>query len=378
MGTSLACKFWVRSRKLPGVLVGNSIEGAIVTSVCYMDIYSCAARASEIHRFLVGYKASREEVNEALQRAQLRDVVEHRDGFYFLKGKDHLWARRIRFLEHSRRAWVRAREIASKVEASGLASAGLVTGSLAAENCDEHADIDFLFIYPAQRTWISFGLMRLLGKVPRLGLGNMCPNYALPDDHLEIQPQNLFTAWEIAKAVPMFGNDVYQAFVEANAWVREYLPNALPSLDRPIRSATQTTDHSLIKRAMASPAFQWFEQREKRRKWKRDKQDVGIDIEKRYAKGSVDRHAPTRPFQALCELRYRMDLFGLEQHPLYAKIHEASNLLGTEMNQWGEKELKSDSTTSVTVASEQQSPKHKQEEEIAVRHGTTSATTTSL
>ena len=304
-----------------------------------MDIYSCAARASEIHRYLVGYQASQEEVNACLNTPIVRDLIDEREGFYFLKGKDHLWARRVRFLEHSRKGWVRAREIADKIQRTGIATAGMVTGSLAAENCDEHADIDFLLIYPARRAWLSFGLVRLLGKVPKLGLSNMCPNYALPDDHLEIRPKNLFTAWEIAKAVPMFGMEVYQSFVEANAWVREFLPNALPTLDRPLPRNDATPDPAVLTKLTESRPFQWLEERERQRKWKRDERDVGVDLEKRYEKGSVDRHSPTRPFQTLCELRYRMDLFGLEKHPLYHQINEASGLLRTEMDHWGAKEI---------------------------------------
>src|SRR5688572_29156046 len=103
--------------------------------------------------------------------------------------------------------------MARKIERTGLATCGMVTGSLAADNADEHADIDFLFTYPKDRTWTSYAAVRLLAKVPGVGLGKLCPNYVLSEAKLEIKPQNLFTAWEVTKAVPLFGFDVYRAFV---------------------------------------------------------------------------------------------------------------------------------------------------------------------
>jgi hypothetical protein len=348
------------------VLKGDSIEGAIVSTICYLDIYACAPKPEEIHRFLVGRKASFDEVQQALNQSEiLRSTIGERDGFYFLKGKEHLWARRVRFLEHSQRAWLRAKDIARRVEATGLARAGLVTGSLAADNCDEHADIDFLFIYPGARTWTSFGLLRLLGKLPKLGLNAMCPNYALPDDRLEIKPQNIFTAWEIAKAVPMFGFDLYQDFVEANAWVREYLPNALPvtspSLEQPMKTNGVKRGHKVIRRLIKNPAFQWFEAKERKRKFKRDTRDVGVDMDGRYKAGSVDRHSPARPYQTLCELRYRMDLFGLEEHPLYEKLRVETTPLSEEMGRWGDAVIDRASSNIHDLATTQKEQSEKQD-----------------
>ena len=318
-----------------------------------MDIFACAARPSEIHRYLIGQQATLKDVMDRLEDGSLSKYLGSKEGLYFLKGKEHLWARRVRFLEHSRRGWKRARLIAEKIQKMGLASAGLVTGSLAAENCDEHADIDFLFIYPSKRTWLSFGVVRVLGKVPKLGLESMCPNYALPDDHLEIQPQNLFTAWEIAKAVPLFGHDVYHDFINANRWVRQYLPNALPDLDLSSTNLSTESSHSVLEKLTDTRAFRWLENSERRRKWSRDERDVGVNLDARFQEGSVDRHSPTRPFQTLSELRYRMDLFGLNTHPLYSDIQNAGVTLETEMGYWGKSELDS-STRSATTQNQQQ------------------------
>ena len=194
---------------------GSTLDGAIAATVAYLDVYACAARPAEIHKFLIGQKASRQQVDARLTNSEeLRDLLSEKDGFWFLRGKSHLVPRRIRFLEHSERFWPQAHRLARAVQRTGLSTCGMVTGSLAADNSDEHADIDFLFVYPAHRAWSSFALLRLLAKLPNL---QMCPNYAVPDDRLAIKPRNLFTAWEIAKAVPLFGYDVYAQMMRENA-----------------------------------------------------------------------------------------------------------------------------------------------------------------
>jgi hypothetical protein len=317
------------------LLFGSSLEGAIVATVAYCDVFAFAPRAREIHRFLIGKKATRAEVERALRESDvLKKYVAEREGCWFLIGKDHLAPRRVRFSKHSAALWPRARKIAALVERTGIALAGMVTGSLAADNADEHADIDFLFIYPRERTWTSFAWMRLMAKLPIAELGDLCPNYVLPSDRLEVQPQNLFTAWEVAKAVPMFGFDVFEQFLRANQWVSRYLPNALLELAPSIGPVRVERDPAWARAVTRSALFQKLEALEKKRKFGADRRDVGVDMHERQRQGSSDRHSPTRSFHTLSELRYRMDQLGIHDHPLYAEVDRATSMLRDEMTRW--------------------------------------------
>ena len=325
------------------LIEGDSLAGAIVTTVAYSDIFAFAPTVAEIQRFLIGWRADRRTVGEALRtNPELRRILGVRDDLWFFRGKDHLALRRTRFSKHSEYMWPRARQMADKVAGTGLASCGMVTGSLASNNADEHADIDFLFIYPRARTYLSFAAIRLLVHDPATGLAELCPNYCLPDDRLEIRPQNLFTAWEIAKAVPMFGFDMYARFAHANRWVRDYLPNALPILDAaaPASSVAATSVGRFADRLADFPLVRRFEDLERKRKQGTDRRDVGVDMDERAKQGSVDRHSPTRSFHTLSELRYRMDQHGLQAHPIYEEIDQATRVLGDEMTKWGAERIK--------------------------------------
>lgn len=317
---------------------GDSLDAAIVTTVAYFDVFAFAPRPREIYRFLVGKRATRQQVEQALRESPfLADRLGTRDGCWFMAGKDHLAPRRLRFAQHSAFLWPRARRMARVAERSGLALAGMITGSLAADNADEHADIDFLFIYPDERTWTSYASMRLLSKIPLLGLSDLCPNYVLSERRLEVRPQNLFTAWEIAKAVPMFGFSTFQRFIEANRWVARYLPNALPLLRAgpPEAPPAPRGDPWLVRKFTRSLPFRKLEGLEKKRKFGADRRAVGVDMNDRAKKGSMDRHSPTRSFHALSELRYRMNQLGIQDHPLYSEIDGATSMLADEMTRWG-------------------------------------------
>ncbi len=315
---------------------GATLEAAILATVAYCDVFAFAPYPGEIHRFLVGRRASRGEVEAALGSSPLlAERLGTRDGLYFLAGKGHLAPRRLRFSHLSASLWPSAREAAAAVARTGLARCGMVTGSLAADNADEHADVDFLFIYPAERAYLSYAGTRLMQRLPSRALARMCPNYALPDDRLQIRPQSLFTAWEIAKAVPMFGHDVYLQFIAANAWVRRYLPNALPHLDTPVEHLPRRAAPSLAARLSGTGLVRRLEAAESARKRRADERDVGVDMSRRLAEGSVDRHSPTRSYQALSELRYRMEHLGLEAHPLYAELAGTARGLEQEMVRWG-------------------------------------------
>ena len=315
---------------------GSSLEGAIVATVSYSDVFSFAPKSEEIHRFLIGHRASRAEVETALKTsASLQSLLSSREGYWFFKGKDHLAPRRKRFSMHSAQLWPKARHMARLVERSGLATCGMITGSLAADNADEHADIDFLFIYPGARTWTSFAAMRICAKLPLLGLESLCPNYVLSENRLTIKPQNLFTAWEIAKAVPMFGFELFERFIQANAWVQRYLPNAVPALASEAPSIPPRKDPALMRAVTESAPFGRLEAWERQRKFKNDKRDAGVDMKEREKKGSMDRHSPTRSFHTLSEWRYRMEGLGLVDHPIFAEVKETTSMLEDEMSEWG-------------------------------------------
>jgi hypothetical protein len=112
-----------------------------------------------------------------------------------------------------------------------------VTGSLAMASAVPEDDIDFLVISAADRLWLTRALVlsALLAwgvKRPDDGRSNypnlICANIFLSEADLAIADENLYIAHEICQMLPLLGERTYHAFLGANGWVKDYLPQWRP------------------------------------------------------------------------------------------------------------------------------------------------------
>jgi hypothetical protein len=89
-------------------------------------------------------------------------------------------------------------------------------------------DIDLLIVTAQNRVWLARGLVILIVHLARTFGVYFCPNYLIAEHRLELVEPSLFTAHELAQLVPLFGLDTYHRFLERNAWMTAFLPNASP------------------------------------------------------------------------------------------------------------------------------------------------------
>ncbi|MCL4390257.1 MAG: nucleotidyltransferase domain-containing protein [Patescibacteria group bacterium] len=141
-----------------------------------------------------------------------------------------LWeVRKIRedMAQHKERI---AREQVSKLAKIPTIMAVFLTGSVAAGNARDDADIDLMIITQPNSLWLTRLLMVIFLKMKKIygrGGNNICPNIFLDTNHLEIQNRNLYTAHEILQAKCLFDRGgIYRKWLGKNSWTKEYLPNA--------------------------------------------------------------------------------------------------------------------------------------------------------
>ncbi len=206
----------------------HSLDDAILRTLVYADVFDYPLTSAEIHRYLIGLRAS---------AAAIEDHLLHRDGhgarigsispFWFLAGRENLvWLRRERE-GHAERLWPAARHYGQCIATIPFVLMVALTGSLAMNNVGSpHDDIDLLIVTRNGRAWLARGLIVLLVRLARQrGIG-LCPNYILSERSLALREPSLFAAHELAQMMPLYGSSFYRRLLEANAWLAGYLPNA--------------------------------------------------------------------------------------------------------------------------------------------------------
>ena len=214
-----------------------SLERAVLETLAYSDIFDYPLRIEELHRYLP-LPIIRTELIEILNYRN--DLIKMVDGYYFLAGREHLIPLRQKREAASRPLYQRAVRYGRILGSLPFIRLVGLTGSLALQNCDETADIDYLLVAAHGRVWIARAFALLLGRLTALFGNTLCPNLIISDQALEWQQQDLYSARELCQMIPIFGsaslyaaptNQFLDKFFSAECFVR-----ARPRTERIYRS----------------------------------------------------------------------------------------------------------------------------------------------
>lgn len=207
------------------------LEKAIFNTISYADIFDYPLTLAEIEKRLIGVRSLRS------GRKKLK-LIQEKDGFYFLRGREHIIS-----LRKKREVWSQEKNrIAGKVISllRYIPTIKLIgiSGALAHNNVKKDDDIDLFIITSAGTLWTTRFLATLLTDF--LGVrrhpsdtaynNKICLNMFLDENYLPLpqKERDLFSAYEVIQTKPLFDRGgTYQRFLEKNKWVKKYLPNAL-------------------------------------------------------------------------------------------------------------------------------------------------------
>jgi hypothetical protein len=205
----------------------DPIEQAILATIAYADIFQFPLSAFEVHRYLIGSRATVEEVRSAIEQSRwLASCLDQAEGYYALCGRMNNFAIRRQRLRFSAGLWPRAIRYGRLIASLPFVRMVAVTGSLAMNNADSQADLDYLVVTRPGRLWTARAIVIAVVKLAGRSRDALCPNYFLSERALALQDQNLFTAHELAQMVPLSGMPVYRQIRALNPWVEDYLPNS--------------------------------------------------------------------------------------------------------------------------------------------------------
>lgn len=274
--------------------VSARLERAILRTVAYSDVFDYPLTGVEVHRYLDGIAATLAEVRDALDHLRGSSLCAE-DGLVALDGRSQLFAVRRRRRQRAERLWPAARRWAGFVGRLPLVRMVAVTGALAVDNVDADADVDYLIVTVPGRVWLCRAMVIQVVRAAGLAGVDLCPNWLLASDALELEERSLFVARELAQMVPVTGTDVYCRMRQVNPWTGSLLPNA-DGPPRPVGSArpsagalARTAERVLLGRIGAA-VDDWDRRRKRREILGASPATTEVVLDARQCKGHVDAH----------------------------------------------------------------------------------------
>lgn len=221
-------------------MLSSPLRNRVVLTVAYTDQFDWPLTAQEVWQRLIGVSASQREVVEQLRWLVEQKLLEVREEYYFLPGrKEVVTTRKVREkIASSKQQLVRKK--ATQLAQNKLISGIFVTGSLAVNNTSQQDDIDLMIVTQPNSLWLVRWWVKqvwsgrhqvrswLADQRGETKPDSLCLNLWLTTNSLVIPVtmRGLYTAYEVCQVKPLFDrSSVYQAFLKANRWVNQYLPN---------------------------------------------------------------------------------------------------------------------------------------------------------
>lgn len=244
----------------------KELRSAILATVAYADLFDFPLTSTEIHRFLIGKAATLSDVQTLLKQLIIDGKLRTQHGYYMLPERLHLVALREKRTDHANHLWKSAERYARWLSRIPFVRMVAVTGSLAVDNPQQDADIDFLIVTSNDRLWLCrLFVIGVVRWAARQGI-ELCPNYFLSERAIALSERDIYTGRELVQMRPLFGKQTYCKMVTANAWVSTLLPNSRTQLQPLVLDQEQFRPKRWLEIALNSPIGAWLERWEQRRR----------------------------------------------------------------------------------------------------------------
>lgn len=255
-----------RTRPIHGAVSDPALDGpelAIARSVVYASLFDYPLTLAQLRQTLIESTQTPSQIVATYRSSPvLQALVEHRDGYFFPKGRADLVDERRRREARSRQFLRRHRILLELVCAMPYVRMVALSGSIAHLNLDGTGDLDLFIVTRGRRVWSTTVAILLLSKLLRRRR-IACANFVVADSRLVLEQQDLFTASQVIHLKPLIGRDVFLELLAANRFVFRFYPNfhaadaGAPPLpvSRALRPVKRALEWLL---APAAPLAEWF------------------------------------------------------------------------------------------------------------------------
>jgi hypothetical protein len=298
-------------QKAPLQAHGAIILHSVFHTLAYADVFDYPLTAPEVYRYLTSPKGTFEEVAQALSDQSL---FSQRGEYFTLRGREAIVEIRKRRAGVAAHLWTKSARYGQIIASLPFVRMVAITGSLAMNNTDEGKDVDYMIVTAPGRLWTCRALVLLIARIAKLEGVQLCPNYLITTNALELKEQSLYVAHELAQMVPLSGIEIYDEIRHRNDWVESYLPHASGSPELP-QGIKLMKWRPVIQRVLEVifnlPFGPWLEKWEMNRKIARLTREQSHSFESYFSadvcKGHIDRHGEN----AVTALAVRLQLLPL-------------------------------------------------------------------
>src|SRR3989338_3158387 len=221
------------------------LRNSILATIIYYDILDFPLTLLEIYKYMINpgrltrFKDSFGEITpglivEELDKLVSSKIIGHKNGFYFLDGRENLYNLRMEKDKLANQKWKKFLRYCYWLQLAPFLRGIFASGSMAISNTDEKSDFDVLIIAKAGRLyscrlflWLVSSLMGVRRKkYERVAPDKLCFNHFITDRSLTIVHESLYNAQTYINLKPVFvSSELIGEFYGANLWLNNYAYN---------------------------------------------------------------------------------------------------------------------------------------------------------
>jgi predicted nucleotidyltransferase len=229
---------------------------ALIDAAIYGAIFGSPVTLDELWRY-ARVAVDLEDLRSALARDPvLRRVIDQHEGLYFLRDANPPRRDRRERIDRSRRLAGRARRVCRVLRHVPFVRGLALTGSVAAADAGEDADVDLLVLVDGTRLGTVFLLLASLSRL--VGRRILCPNYYVSTPAPSGETDDPYVARELAQTRLLAGDS--RDWARAAGWVRSWFPNAVLEAEGGPMSGGGAVQ-GILERLLSGRLGAWLERR---------------------------------------------------------------------------------------------------------------------
>ncbi len=232
----------------------DPLRTAIFATILYYDSFNFPLTLAEVYRYLINpnrlsnkdqgiSEISPAEISKELETLVRLNRVGHKNGFYFMPGREELYTSRMEKDKLAAKKWKKFLSTVKYLQAAPYLRVAFASGSLAANNPEPESDFDIFIIIRSGRLYtgrlflwlIASALGARRGRFDVVASDKFCFNHYLTDGEMELSHRSLFIAQLLANMKPVIvsgrtSRGILEKFFASNKWVNSYCYNFRPTL----------------------------------------------------------------------------------------------------------------------------------------------------